>query len=346
MTRLSTNQTFTLAAAAGVGAAWLATRLSRNRLAISFEDRVVVITGGSRGLGLVMARMFVDEGARVVLLARDLGELDRAREDLESRGRGAVLMLRCDIRRRADVRAAVDAILDHWRTIDVLVNNAGVIQVGPFEHMTHDDFGNAMATHFWGPLNLMLEIVPTMIHRRFGRVVNISSIGGRVAVPHLGPYCASKFALTGLSDAARAELDRYGIRVTTVIPGLMRTGSPINAQFKGQHDVEYALFKVTSSIPGLTISAERAARRIVNACRYGDPSLTITPQARLAVIANAAAPATVARAMMLVSRMLPGPTGPHGDRVLKGRDTQPPAGWTPSIVTALTDRAALANNET
>jgi NAD(P)-dependent dehydrogenase (short-subunit alcohol dehydrogenase family) len=335
-----------LGLAAGVGAAFVATRLSRARLAISFADRVVVITGGSRGLGLVMARLFVDEGARVVLLARDLGELDRAKADLESRGPGAVMTLRCDVRRRGEVRAAADAILDRWRTVDILINNAGIIQVGPFEHMSYDDFEKAMATHFWGPLNLMLELVPTMIHRRFGRIVNISSIGGKVAVPHLGPYCASKFALVGLSDAARAELDRYGIRVTTVTPGLMRTGSPMNAEFKGHHEAEYAWFKMSSSIPGVTAGAERAARRILEACRHGDPSLTITPQAQLASIANAVAPAAVARAMMLVSRMLPAPAGPRGNHNLKGRETDPPARWTPSIVTALTDTAAVANNET
>ena len=103
---------------------------------------------------------------------------------------------------------------------------------------------------------------------------------------------------------------------------------------------------MSSSIPGVTIAAERAARRIVDACRYGDPSLTITPQAQLAAAINALAPATVARAMMLVSRALPGPTGPQGDQIMKGRETEPPARWTPSVVTALTDRAAVANNET
>src|SRR6185437_486047 len=174
----------------------------------------------------------------VVLLARDLGELDRARHDIEARG-GWVLTLRCDIRRRGDVRAAMDRIVDQCRAIDVLVNNAGVIQVGPLEHMSEEDFENASATHFRGPLNLILEVVPIMRHRSFGRIVNIASIGGRVAVPHLAPYCASKFALVGLSDAIRAELDEYGIRVTTVSPGLMRTGSPGHALFKGQHDAEY-----------------------------------------------------------------------------------------------------------
>jgi NAD(P)-dependent dehydrogenase (short-subunit alcohol dehydrogenase family) len=336
---------FALGVAAGIGAALVATRLSRARLAISFEGRVVVITGGSRGLGLVMARMFVDEGARVVLLARDLIELERAKEELESRGRGEVMTLRCDVRRRGDVRAAIDTILDTWRTVDVLINNAGIIQVGPLEHMDHEDFENAMATHFWGPLHLILEVTPVMRHRRFGRIVNIASIGGRLAVPHLAPYSASKFALVGLSDAIRAELDVYGVRVTTVAPGLMRTGSPINAQFKGKHEAEYAWFKVSSSLPGLTIAAERAARRIVEACRYGDPSLTITPQAKAAAAANAIVPNALGRAMMLVNRALPGGTGLEGNEAKKGFESEAKTRWTPSVVTSLADQAAMANNE-
>ena len=339
------NRKFVMGLAAGVGAALVATRLSRARLAISFEGRVVLLTGGSRGLGLVMARQLVDEGARVVLLARDLGELERAREELEARGRGEVLTIRCDVRRRADVRAAVDMVLDKYRSVDVLINNAGVIQVGPLEHMDHEDFETAMATHFWGPLHLILEIAPVMRHRRFGRIVNIASIGGKMAVPHLAPYSASKFALVGLSDAIRAELDPYGIRVTTVAPGLMRTGSPINAQFKGQHDAEYAWFKVASSLPGVTIAAERAARQILEACRYGDPALTITPQAKLAAAANVVLPGAVARAMMLVTRMLPQESGPEGNRTKVGLQNEARSKWTPSVVTKLSDHAAIANNE-
>ena len=336
---------FALGLATGVGAALVASRLSRARWAISFEGRVVIVTGGSRGLGLVMARQLVDEGANVVLLARDLGELERAREDLDARGRGRVMTLRCDVRRRGDVRAAIDTVLDTWRTVDVLINNAGVIQVGPLEHMDHEDFENAMATHFWGPLHAILEVTPVMRHRRFGRIVNISSIGGKIAIPHLAPYSASKFALTGLSDALRAELDPYGIRVTTVAPGLMRTGSPINAQFKGQHEAEFAWFKVASSLPGVTIGAERAARQILDACRHGDPSLTITTQARVAAVANVIAPAAIARAMMLVTRLLPAGAGLEGNTVKRGIESEAKSKWTPSVVTKLADHAALANNE-
>jgi NAD(P)-dependent dehydrogenase (short-subunit alcohol dehydrogenase family) len=339
---MNSQQKFLLGVAAGAAAVMAGARALRSRHAIDFNGRVVVITGGSRGLGLVIARQLAAQGARLCLLARNEGELATAAGQLGAAD-DHVMTLRCDVRRRADVRAAVDAILGRWGVIDVLVNNAGVIQVGPLEHMTAEDFENAMATHFWGPLHLMFESVPAMRRRGFGRIVNIASIGGRIAVPHLGPYSASKFALVGLSDAVRSELDQYGIRVTTVSPGLMRTGSPLNADMKGNHEAEYAWFSISDSIPGLTISAERAAAQIIDACRHGDPELTITLPARLAMMANQVAPAIVAHAMMLANNFLPGATGSAGDRHKKGRESD--SKWSPSVATTLTDRAALANNE-
>jgi NAD(P)-dependent dehydrogenase (short-subunit alcohol dehydrogenase family) len=341
---MTTNQQkFLIGLAAGAAAVIAGSRLVRNRHAMEFAGRVVVITGGSRGLGLVMARQFAAEGARVVLLARDDGELDRAQRLLQEESGADVLTIRCDIRRRADVRAAVARIFEKYSAVDVLVNNAGIIQVGPIDHMGHEDYENAMATHFWGPLHLMLELVPSMKRRGFGRIVNITSIGGRIAVPHLAPYCASKFALVGLSDSMRAELDRYGIRVTTVSPGLMRTGSPLNAHVKGKHQAEYAWFVIADSLPGLSTSAERAARQILAACRYADPELTITLPARAAAMANELAPTAVARAMMLVNRLLPGPAGPEGNRLKRGRESE--SKWAPSLATALSDKAAVLNNE-
>lgn len=328
---------------AGVAAALVASRVVRERHAVDFRGRVAVITGGSRGLGLVLARKLAAQGARLVLLARDQDELDRARRLLEEQHHADVLALRCDIRHKEEVVAAVAQILDARTAIDLLINNAGVIQVGPLEHMQHEDFENAMATHFSGPLTLMLEIVPAMRRRGFGRIVNISSVGGRVAVPHLAPYSASKFALVGLSDALRAELAPHGIRVTTVSPGLMRTGSPRNADFKGQHQAEYAWFAIADSLPGLTASAERAAEQILDACAHGDPELTIGVPARAAAILNGLTPGLVGHLTALAARLLPSPTGSAGDASRPGRDSE--SRFAPSLVTTLTDRAAARNNE-
>ena len=332
---------FWMGLAAGAGAVFAAARLARERHAISFADRTVVITGGSRGLGLVLARQLAAEGARLCLLARDPDELARARAQLPAEAE--VLTMRCDVRRRGEVRAAMDQVLERWAAVDVLINNAGVIQVGPLEHMTTEDFENAMATHFWGPLHLMFEVVPSMRRRGFGRIVNIASISGRIAVPHMAPYNASKFALVGLSDSVRAELDQYGIRVTTVSPGLMRTGSPLNASMKGQHEAEYAWFSISDSTPALSVSAERAAHQIIEACRYGDPELTISVAAKVGARANNLLPGAIARAMFLANQLLPGPTGREGNRAKRGRESRSPV--TESFATALTQRAAAANNE-
>jgi NAD(P)-dependent dehydrogenase (short-subunit alcohol dehydrogenase family) len=338
---MTRQQKVMLALGAGAAAVIAGRRGMRNRHAISFEGRVVIITGGSRGLGLVIARQLAVEGARLCLLARDAEELERARAQLPVSTE--VLTIPCDIRRRADIRLAIDRVLERWAAVDVLINNAGVIQVGPLEHMTVADFENAMATHFRGPLHLMFECVPSMRRRGFGRIVNIASIGGKMAVPHMAPYSASKFALVGLSDAVRAELGQHGIRVTTVAPGLMRTGGALNASIKGQHELEYAWFATCDSLPGLTISAERAARKIIEACRYGDPQLTITIPAKLAACINDVAPAMLAWAMTLANRALPGPNGAEGDRERPGKHSQ--SEWTDSVATLLTRRAAAVNNE-
>ena len=340
---MTRQQSLVLGLAAGAAATLAGRWLARKRHAVDFSGRTVLITGGSRGLGLVLARQLASEGARLCLVARDEGELARAHAQLEAAGAHDVMTMRCDIRRRAEVQATIDKLLETWAGVDVLINNAGVIQVGPLEHMKQEDFENAMATHFWGPLHLIQACVPAMRRRGFGRIVNISSIGGRIAVPHLAPYSASKFALAGLSDALRAELNQYGIRVTTVYPGLMRTGSPRNAQMKGNHEAEYAWFSIADATPGLSTSAERAAQHIVDACRYGDAELVITLPAQVAILASALAPSTFAAAMMTAVRMLPGPNGLDGDRPKRGYESE--SRWAPSVATSLSDKAALNNNE-
>lgn len=321
--------------------AW-ALRALRPKRAVSYAGRTVLIAGGSRGLGLVMARLWAAEGARLALLARDEAELERARQDLEERG-ADVLTIVCDVRDEDDVNDAVRQIVEHYGAIDVLVNNAGVIQAGPIEHMVIDDFQEALGVHLWGPLYMMLAVVPHMRRRGQGSIVNITSIGGKVSVPHLVPYCTSKFALVGLSDGMRAELAKDGIRVTTVAPGLMRTGSHFNAFFKGQHKAEFTWFALSDSLPVTSIAAERAARQIIEACRNGAPQLVITLQARLAVLANGLMPNLTARALILMERLLPDPTGHQGDQLRSGWESQ--NALVPSFITRLSDQATVDNNE-
>ena len=326
----------------GIGlATWAVSRLVRNNF--PFAGKSVLITGGSRGLGLNIARKIAAEGGRVALLARDQDELNRACAELRQIG-GEAFAVPCDLLDREQSLGAVQQVLDHFGAIDVLINNAGIIEVGPLANMQREDFEKAMNLHFWAPFNLMWAIIPHMRSRGGGRIVNIASIGGKVAVPHLAPYSASKFALVGLSDALRAELARDGIQITTVAPGMMRTGSHVNAKFKGQHGAEFTWFSVSAGMPLVSMNAERAARKIFEACRRGQSSLTLTLPARAAIVGNALFPSLTGEIMKLVSRVLPGPAGAEGDELKTGwqaRQQQSAPDW----LTRLADGAVAPNNE-
>ncbi len=335
------KRTFLFAVGGLALGAWAIARLAGGRF--SFADKVILITGGSRGLGLVIARRMAREGGRIALLARDQAELDRACDDLSKHGAKA-LAIRCDLLERTQIKEAVGRVLDHFGTIDVLINNAGIIEVGPLENMEREDFEKAMNLHLWAPFHLMWEIIPHMRRRGNGRIVNISSIGGKIAVPHLAPYSTSKFALVGLSDAMRNELARDGIQVTTVAPGMMRTGSHVNAKFKGEHAAEFAWFSASAGLPLISMSAERAVAKIVEACRRGQPALTLGMPARAAIIGNAIFPNLFGRAMKLVNRFLPGPVGLEGNELRSGWQSR--SERAPDWLTHLADRATEHNNET
>jgi NAD(P)-dependent dehydrogenase (short-subunit alcohol dehydrogenase family) len=309
-----------------------------------FAGKSVVVTGGSRGLGLVMARQLADEGARLAICSRHEGQLRRAAHELRARG-APVVAETCDVTKPEQLEAFLIHARRQLGPVDVLINNAGVIRVGPLEVQTEADFEDAMAVHFWAPLRAMEHVLPEMRERGDGRIVNIASFGGRVAVPHLGPYCASKFALVGLSQSFRAELAREGVYVTTICPGLMRTGSHRHALFKGRHRAEFAWFSLGASAPVGAMSAERAARQILRACRYGRARATLTLAARAAEIADALAPEAVASAAALANRLLPGAEGPDsvGEEAIEGRHST--SAWSPSVATVLGDRAAARNNE-
>jgi len=320
--------------------AWLIVRFIRT-VRYPLRGKVVLITGGSRGLGLVLARHICSRGGNVVLIARDAEELARAKSDL-ARRHSTVMTIPCDLLDTEQIQAAVRQAIDRFGKIDILINNAGTIEVGPLEHLMPEDFERAMRLHFWAPFDLISQIVPEMRIWGGGRIVNISSIGGKVAVPHMASYSASKFALTGFSDAIRAELARDNIHVTTVAPGLMRTGSHVNAKFKGRHDDEFAWFAASAGAPLISINADRAARKILAACRRGQPSLTLTFAARKIILGNALFPNLTGYLMKFVNRLLPGTGGEQGNKSRGGSELPRRApGW----MTRLADRATQKNNE-
>lgn len=261
--------------------------------------QVAVITGGSRGLGLALAHRFGRAGLKLVLAARDADELELARDgilrDQDILHEDDILLVDCDLTDPSQAERLIEITIQTFGRIDLLVNNAGIIEVGPFENQSVQAFERAMQTNFFAALYTTKAALPYLLDPpdecRRG-IVNISSIGGKIPVPHLLPYVAAKFALTGFSEGLHAELRHKGIRVTTVCPGLMRTGGEEHAHFTGQTDKEANWFKLSAKTPGLAASLQHAANRIYSAVQNGRAEITITPQAWLAARIVGLAPET------------------------------------------------------
>lgn len=300
-----------------VGLAWAGRELLARIKQDDLRGQVVLITGGSRGLGLALAREFAALGCCLALCARDPEELARAKADL-AQDKANVETWVCDLRDQDQVAGLLADVTQHFGQIDVLVNNAGVIEVGPLENMALSEFEDAMASDFWGTVYPTLAVLPQMRARKSGRIVNITSIGGKFSVPHLLPYSCAKFAATGFSEGLRAEAAKDGVRVTTIVPGLMRTGSFLNAEFKGKQSSEYAWFTLGDNIPGLSMNAKSAARAIVQATRRGEAERVLGLPALVAARTAGLFPGLVANASALVSRALPPVNPGTGDTIQTG----------------------------
>jgi short-subunit dehydrogenase len=330
----------TVSAAALLTAAKIA-QLVRPKL--DMKDKVVLITGGSRGLGLSLAFELGNLGARLALCARDAQELERARGRLAERGINCAT-LTCDISEASEIEPLVARVLDRFGRIDVLINNAGLISVAPLEDVQHSDFERAMNLMFWAPVNLSLAVLPQMKQQGSGHIVDITSVGGRVSIPHLLPYCCAKFAFVAFSKGLGAELDRHRIRVLTVVPGLMRTGSYVNAKFKGSAENEFAWFSVLGNLPGSSVAASYAARSITNALLRNRRTCTISLPAKLLIRAEALLPETTQTVLAAMNRyLLPGPGG--GTQAVSGKMLE--SGLNPFLqaVTFLGKTAARQLNE-
>jgi len=308
-----------------------------------FDGSVAVVTGSSRGLGLAVARQLAARGAKLCLCARDADALERAAADL--RGRGAeVVAVPGDLTEDGTAAQLLATAEERYGGVDVLVNNAGLIQVGPLETLGETEFRQAMELMYFAPLRLILAALPLMRERGGGTIVNVTSLGGRTAPPHLLPYAGAKFALTGLSEGLRAELSHSGVSVTTVVPGLMRTGSHLGAEFRGRTSREYSWFATAAALPGLSIDADRAAAKVVRAAERRRPDVVLGASAQLLTRAHGLAPATTTRALAVGARLLAAWTAPNqgsktavarGDQAARDLDSR-----LVGVLTTLNDKAA------
>lgn len=312
------------------------------RKTVDMHGQVVLITGGSRGLGLAIAEEFALQGARIVVSARDEQKLERARQQLADQG-AEVLAVPCDVTQREQVQHMVEQATTHYGRVDILVNNAGIITVGPFLAQTLNDFEDSMNVLFWGPVYATLAVLPQMLERKRGTIVNISSIGGKVSVPHLLPYSSGKFALTGFSEGIHAELAKEGIYVMTVTPGLMRTGSPVNALFKGEHHAEYTWFSIADSLPLLSMSAKKAAQHIVRATQRRKVEITLGLPAKMLALVHGVFPQLTIKILSIVNHLLPGIGQAEGFDRSTGKESE--TRLSQSFLTTLGQKAVQTYNE-
>lgn len=309
---------------------------------------LALVAGASRGLGLIVARELGQRGHRVVICARDADELVSAAAMLSAEGIEVHTEV-CDVADADAVQALVEGVEQHRGPIEVALVVAGVIQVGPLASLTRRHFEDAISIMLWGPINVGLAVTEKMRGRRRGRIGIVSSVGGLVSVPHLLPYSTAKFGAVGFSTGLRAELAGTGVKVTTITPGLMRTGSHLRAQFTGDHAAEFGWFSLGASLPLVSTHAERAASQIVDGVLAGKAYVVLTPMAKIAMRLNGLAPSVTAALVGLMGRTLPRAPRPRHTATVEGHQARaemtPQTGSVFDRVTALGRRAAGRWNE-
>ncbi len=196
----------------------------------------VLITGASQGIGKATAYLFAKHGYNVVLVARQIERLKAVAQDLQQLGCSA-LPVSTDVRQPEQVTNLIETALAHYGSIDVLINNAGVYISGPVEQFSLEDWHVAIDTNPWGYIHTVHALLPHLLAQGKGTIVNVSSIGGKTAIPYLTPYTTSKFAITGFTQALHSELAPKGIQVCGIYPNLIKSDFLERAIFQGQ-DVE------------------------------------------------------------------------------------------------------------
>lgn len=274
----------------------------------SLKDKVVVITGGSTGLGLALARKLAREGCVLALCARSEEDLELTKLEFITHG-FKIFTSVCDVSVPEEVDGFIESVLARFGKIDILVNNAGVITVGAMESFGLEDYERAMDIMYWGIVHSTRAVLPHFKAKNDGQIINITSIGGIVPIPQLHPYVAAKYAATGFSLAMAAELRKDKIAVTTVAPGLMRTGSFINALFQKGNRKEFKLFAAMSTAPGITISADKAVRDILSAIRHKKIFTILGVPAKVIHELNHFFPETMIRLFGFMNRFVPAKEG-------------------------------------
>lgn len=245
------------------------------------RDRVAIVTGASEGIGKAIAELFAREGAQVVLAARSE---DKLRELAARLGLERALAVPTDVAEGAQVERLVQRTVERFGGIDIVVNSAGFGLYAPCHEMNWEHFRRMWEVNFFGAVRLALAALPHLRQRR-GAVVNISSVAGKIPLPYMGAYCATKFALNTISSAMRMELKQAGVRVVTVLPGRVATQFHIAAYRDGQNLPGVFQRRVSQGV-----SPEKVARVTLNAMLRGKREVVVPWRLRIAMAASALMP--------------------------------------------------------
>jgi 3-hydroxy acid dehydrogenase/malonic semialdehyde reductase len=200
------------------------------------QGKTVLITGASSGIGQACAERFAESGARLLLLARRRERLEQLAAQLQQRYGTSTHCLVCDVCDRHAVQHALGTLPPEWAAIDILINNAGLARgLAPLHEGDPEDWDEMLDTNIRGLLNVTRVVLPGMVARRSGMVINIGSIAGREVYPNGNVYCATKHAVRALSEALRIDLNGTGIRVVNIDPGLVETEFSL-VRFRGDAD--------------------------------------------------------------------------------------------------------------
>lgn len=200
---------------------------------MTIKNKIIFITGASSGFGLACAELFAKNGAKLILAARRMDRLEKIAKELKSKFKSEVLPIELDVRKKSMVVSAVKRLKGNWKNIDVLINNAGLSRgLDKLHEGKSNDWNEMIDTNIKGLLYVSREVIPLMLKRNSGHVINIGSIAGHEVYPKGNVYCASKHAVNAITQGMRMDLADTNIRVTTIDPGLAETEFSI-VRFRG-----------------------------------------------------------------------------------------------------------------
>lgn len=251
----------------------------------TLKGKVAIVTGASSGIGGATARALADCGASVVLAARDEAKLAAIAQGILATG-GLALPVSTDVSDLDSVEAMVENTVDEFGALDILVNNAGLGLSGKVAEVRAEDLRYVFEINVIGPVNCVQAALPHM--KRGGRIINISSVVGKRAIPKVGGYCASKFALNALSDSLRVELAERGVTVTSVYPGTTRTAFKDNSRRTKDEKRGWR---------PKGVSPEKVAEKIVRAAEKGSRDVYVTLPDRLLILGHTLVPGLIDRAL-------------------------------------------------